>query len=215
LKSNVPKGESCLISSFVLLISFYLCKMYETAMISRKSILLGFAILLVIPAIIIGIIAIGPFRKVSLENKQRETIVADTVAKAQDNRLSVRDSIVDFATGLLGTRYVSGACSPDGFDCSGLVYYVFRHFRTEVPRSSSQFKDFGKEIPIEKVRKGDILVFLSPTRNEIGHLGIVTEPNGIASDFIHSSSGSEMKVIISSLKSEGYTRRFVKAVDVL
>jgi len=90
-----------------------------------------------------------------------------------------------------------------------------KYYKIEVPRSSPQFNNFGKEIPIEDVKKGDILVFLSPTRNVIGHLGIVINPKGMESDFIHASSGREMKVIISSLKQKGYTRRFVKAVDVL
>ena len=76
-------------------------------------------------------------------------------------------------------------------------------------------KTFGKTTDINKIKKGDILVFLSPTRNEIGHLGIVINPNGMETEFIHSSSGSEMKVIISSLKEKGYNRRFVKAISVL
>jgi len=75
--------------------------------------------------------------------------------------------------------------------------------------------NFGKEIPITNVKKGDILLFLSPTRNVIGHIGIVTNPNGMESDFIHSSSGREMKVIVTSLKKPGYTLRFVKTISVL
>ncbi len=89
---------------------------------------------------------------------------------------SLRDSIVNFGKGLLGKPYVEASCSLDGFDCSGFVYYVFQHYKIQVPRSSSQFSNFGKEIPIESVKKGDILVFLSPTRNVIGHVGIVTNP---------------------------------------
>ena len=122
---------------------------------------------------------------------------------------------MNFGMELLGTPYVAAACGKDGFDCSGFVYFVFQHFKIEVPRSSSEFKYFGKEIPIEKVKKGDILVFLSPSSNVIGHVGIVTNPKGMESEFIHSSSSREMKVIISSLKQKGYTRRFVKAVSVL
>jgi len=58
-------------------------------------------------------------------------------------------------------------------------------------------------------------VFLSPTRKVVGHVGIVINPKGKESDFIHATSGREMKVIITNLKKEGYNRRFVKAVDVL
>jgi cell wall-associated NlpC family hydrolase len=129
--------------------------------------------------------------------------------------ITLRDSIVGFGMKLLGTPYVKGACSKIGFDCSGFVYFVFRHFNIQVPRSTSQFSNFGKEIPIDRVRKGDILVFLSPTRNVIGHVGIVCKAKGMESDFIHATSGHQMKVIRTSLKQERYRRRFVKAMDVI
>lgn len=128
---------------------------------------------------------------------------------------TLRDSIVSYGTQLLGTPYVTAGCSNKGFDCSGFVYYVFKNFKIEVPRSSPQYQNFGKEVPIDKVKKGDILVFMSPTSSVIGHLGIVTNPKGMESDFIHSTSGRDMKVVITSLKVEGYKRRFVKAISVL
>ncbi|MCK8141638.1 C40 family peptidase [Flavobacterium sp. I-SCBP12n] len=139
----------------------------------------------------------------------------DKLTEPIQNELSLRDKIINYGRGLLGTPYVAAGCSAKGFDCSGFVYFVFNHFNIKVPRSSSQFKNFGKEIAIEEVQKGDILLFLSPTRNVIGHVGIVTNPKGLDSDFIHSSSGSEMKVIVTSLKKPGYAKRFVKAVRVL
>ncbi len=144
-----------------------------------------------------------------------EVLVKDTRIDIVEAHVSLRDSIVDFGMTLLGKPYVYGACSKDEFDCSGFVYYVFQHFKIQIPRSSSEFKNFGKEVAIDSVKKGDILVFLSPTKNEIGHVGIVTDAKGMASQFIHASSGSEMKVIISGLQQEGYKKRFVKAVNVL
>lgn len=144
-----------------------------------------------------------------------KTMTSEALINQINDSVSLRDSIVSFGMKFLGTPYVAGACSKDGFDCSGFVFYVFRHFNIKVPRSSSQFSNFGKEIPIDSIRRGDILVFLSPTRNTIGHVGIVINAKGEESDFIHASSGSEMKVIITSLKHERYKRRFVKALDVL
>jgi len=153
------------------------------------------------------------------EDKSLQTRVKTESNPAPINPIEIniplRDSIESFGMELLGTPYVEAACSREGFDCSGFVYFVFQHFNIEVPRSSSQFGDFGKDVSIDSVRKGDILVFLSPTRNAIGHVGIVTNANGMKSDFIHASSSQEMKVIISSLKQAGYNRRFVKAVSVL
>ena len=127
----------------------------------------------------------------------------------------LRDSLVVFSKNLLGTPYVTAGNGIKGFDCSGYVYYVFQHFDIEVPRSTSGYEDFGKEIPLENVKNGDLLLFLSPTRNAIGHIGIVTKANGAESDFIHASSGNSMEVITTSLSSPTYTRRFVKAVRVV
>lgn len=159
-------------------------------------------------------ITYGSSRSVRGLAPSNKTIGKDTPINPIELNDFLRDKIVSFGLGLLGTPYVAAGSGNGGFDCSGFVYFVFQHFKIPVPRSSSQFKNFGKEIPIDSVRKGDILLFLSPTRNAIGHLGIVTNPKGNESDFIHASSGREMKVIITSLKRPGYTRRFVKAIRV-
>ncbi|MDO9276660.1 MAG: C40 family peptidase [Lutibacter sp.] len=181
-------------------------------MTSKKKHLSKFAVLIGLSVIVLGTRAYCSSRVVDRLTKKDETIVKSAPIK---NNVSLEESIVSYGMELLGTPYVESGCSKDGFDCSGFVYYVFKHFKIQVPRSSSQFKDFGTEIPINSVRKGDILVFLSPTRNVIGHVGIVTNPKGMESDFIHASSGREMKVIVTNLKKEGYTRRFVKAIRVL
>jgi cell wall-associated NlpC family hydrolase len=132
-----------------------------------------------------------------------------------ENKSSLRDRVDVFGKDLLGIPYSYAGTSREGFDCSGFIYYVFKNFDITVPRSSSQFADFGEEVAIDQIQKGDILVFLSPTRDEIGHLGIVTNPKGMETEFIHASSGKEMQVMISSLKQPGYNRRFVKAVRVI
>ncbi|WP_432672159.1 C40 family peptidase [Flavobacterium sp. SM2513] len=135
-------------------------------------------------------------------------------APLMEINLGLRDSIVAYGMEYLGTPYVTAGCSKNGFDCSGFVYFVFQHFNIEVPRSSAAFEDFGTEIPIEAVEKGDVLLFLSPTRDAIGHIGIVTEPKGMESEFIHATSGREMQVVVTPLSNDGYTRRFVKAIRV-
>jgi len=170
---------------------------------------------------VIGLLAIGlcvfaynSFRSEVGVSDRNDDFVKEAQISAKIN-VSQRDSIVSFATELLGTPYVEASSDRDGFDCSGFVYFVFKHHKIQVPRSSQGFSNFGKEISIENVKKGDILVFLSPTSNRIGHVGIVTNPKGKQSDFIHATSGREMKVVITSLKQEGYARRFIKAVDVL
>jgi cell wall-associated NlpC family hydrolase len=131
--------------------------------------------------------------------------------------IAKRGEIVAYAKTLLGTQYCYAGSSPDkGFDCSGFVNYVFKNFEIEVPRSSSGFADAGKTIKPEDIKVGDVLVFYGYRDSDsVGHVGIVTEANGMKSKFIHSSSGKEMAVMISDLGSDMYTKRFYKAVDVI
>jgi cell wall-associated NlpC family hydrolase len=174
-----------------------------------------FATLVGLSILVLCITAYGLLRVVKVEPEGVETVTKTTLIKQPNNHVSLRDSLVSFGMEYLGTPYRAGGYNKNGFDCSGFVYFVFQHFNIQVPRSSSQFQHFGKVIPIDNVRKGDILIFLSPTRNVVGHVGIVTNPKGNESDFIHATSGSEMKVVITSLKKEGYNRRFVKAIGVI
>lgn len=182
-------------------------------MTSQKIILLKFTTLIGL-TLIVSWIAFRSFGGGTLPQRN-EIIANETFVNSTKGTVSLRDSIVNYGMEYLGTPYVTGGSSKNGFDCSGFVYYVFKHFKIEVPRSSPQYVNFGKEIPINSIKKGDILVFLSPTSNVIGHLGIVTNPKGMESDFIHATSGRDMKVVITSLKVEGYKRRFVKAVSAL
>ena len=181
-------------------------------MASQRSSFLKILILTCLSIVVLSI----AFRSLTKANMLKNVTVADgsDINSTQEN-ISLRDNIVNYGMELLGTPYVQSGTDKDGFDCSGFVYYVFKHFKIEVPRSSPQYENFGKEIPIDKLKKGDILIFLSPTSNVIGHLGIVTNPKGMESDFIHSTSGRQMKVVISSLKVPGYKSRFVKAISVI
>lgn len=149
------------------------------------------------------------------EGKEFNTEVSEITVPVERVNSTLQDSIVAFGKTFLGTPYVEAGCSAAGFDCSGFVYFVFKHFNIEVPRSSAGYENFGKEIPIDQVMKGDVLLFLSPTRNAIGHIGIVSDANGMESDFLHSTSGREMQVVTTSLTNAGYKKRFVKAVRVL
>lgn len=127
-----------------------------------------------------------------------------------------RDEIIEYARQQMGAPYKYAGGTPNGFDCSGFVNFVFKHFDITVPRSSSGFKNVGKTVKPEDFKVGDVLVFYGyQDKNSIGHVGIICEANGMQSKFIHASSGKEMKVTISELGSEQYTRRFYKCVNVL
>lgn len=117
----------------------------------------------------------------------------------------------------MGVKYCSASIDPKvGFDCSGFVHFVFKHFQIEVPRSSSDYKDLGKSLTPDKFKVGDILVFYGyQDHTSIGHVGIICEANGMKSKFIHASSGKVYGVTISTLDTDGYLNRFYKCIDVI
>ena len=126
------------------------------------------------------------------------------------------DSLVNFAKTLLGTPYLWASIDPaQGFDCSGFITYVFNHYKIKVPRSSYDFGNVGKTIPLAESKKGDLILFTGTDSSErkIGHMGIVLTNDSSRITFIHSSSGKAHGVTISPLD-KNYQRRFVKTIRV-
>lgn len=128
-----------------------------------------------------------------------------------------RGDVIAYAKKFLGTTYRYAGNNPEtGFDCSGFVYFVFKHFNIELPRGSGEYLFLGTPLKPEEFKVGDVLVFYGYMDNaNIGHVGIISEANGMNSKFIHATSGKLYGVTISDLGSEMYTRRFYKCIDVL
>jgi cell wall-associated NlpC family hydrolase len=82
--------------------------------------------------------------------------------------LSFGTRVARFAEHLVGIPYRYGGTSPrSGFDCSGLVRYVYGHFGISLAHSS--FADFvsGRRIGLRQLRPGDLVFF-----DGAGHVGI-------------------------------------------
>jgi cell wall-associated NlpC family hydrolase len=135
--------------------------------------------------------------------------------EAIDTRNVNPEEVIKFAETLVGTPYVYGSTDAKvGFDCSGFITYVFNNFKIKVPRSSVQFTNVGKTVPVESAKRGDIVLFTNPgynntNSNVVGHMGLITSnENGII-NFIHSTSGKAMSVANSTLN-ERYKNRFIR-----
>ena len=73
-----------------------------------------------------------------------------------------------FALKQLGKPYVFGASGTSFFDCSGLTLRAFQQAGISIPHSAAAQISYGKSIPFNALRPGDLVFFGQP----IGHVGI-------------------------------------------
>lgn len=108
------------------------------------------------------------------EPSSQQTTVSDTVSAPESSDVTessnessdttvtdLRSQIVATAEALVGIDYVSGMASPEqGFDNSGLIYYVLRENGfINCPRGTAAQKEMGTSIGLDEIREGDLLFF--------------------------------------------------------
>jgi lipoprotein Spr len=118
------------------------------------------------------------------------------------------EQLINAASENLGARYRSGGSNPEGFDCSGLMFYTFSKFDFVLPRSSNEMSTLGTVLNLNEVRKGDLIFFKTNGRKIINHVGMVVEVLEDEIKFIHSATSKG--VIISSTKEPYYKKTFVQ-----
>lgn len=120
---------------------------------------------------------------------------------------SAREDLVDYAKSFLGTRYVWGGASPNGFDCSGFTMYVYAHFGYRMSHGASdQLYAFTRVSSAQRL-PGD-LVFFSYGGGDISHVGIYLGGGA----FIHATSNGGVKI---SYFDGYYSSTYVGAVRIL
>lgn len=78
---------------------------------------------------------------------------------------SQQKAIINEAKKYIGVPYVWGGSTPDGFDCSGLVQYVYKHaINLDLPRVTTQQELCGQEVSLNDIQPGDLL-FWGPKGN--------------------------------------------------
>jgi len=99
---------------------------------------------------------------------------------------TLAEQILDSARAQLGVPYRFGGGEPGtGFDCSGLVQYVFEAHHVDLPRTVGEQYGRGIKVTIQDVHAGD-LVFFSTTGPGPTHVGIALG-NG---EFIHAPASN-------------------------
>lgn len=80
-------------------------------------------------------------------------------------------AIVSEAAKYKGVKYVFGGTTPNGFDCSGYVQYVFKRFNAKLTRTADTQVKEGVFVTQRQLKPGD-LVFFSTYEAGASHVGI-------------------------------------------
>lgn len=148
--------------------------------------------------------------------------------------------IAKTALDALGMPYKYADDGKEGFDCSGLISYIYGKYDIDLPRSTYDMVKRGREVSLEDIRLGD-LVFFDTTSSfnsdgegsdeSISYSDDDKEQNKRVSShvgmyigdglFIHSSSGVMQKVVLDKITNDYYyprittVRRYIENIENL
>ena len=116
----------------------------------------------------------------------------------------VRARIVFTAMQMVGVPYQWGGSSPAGFDCSGLVQYVYANAGLPVPRTAAAQMDASTPLTLEQAQAGDLLFFRDGSRTS--HVAIYLGQGR----FVHAPN-SGRQVSLDSFGNAYWRMRFARA----
>jgi len=115
-----------------------------------------------------------------------------------------RQAVLEFAARFLGTPYKYGGAGPDGVDCSGFTYYVYKNVMREIPRTATDQRAASVQLTMDELIPGDLVFFRDNGAGGVGHAGIYVGEG----QFIHSPNSGDY-VSYDTLLSGSYNSTFV------
>lgn len=117
---------------------------------------------------------------------------------------SAGQSAVNIAAQFLGVPYVYGGTTPAGFDCSGLMQYVYAQLGYSIKRVACDQMTEGAAVSREQLMPGDLVGFYSsPGSGYVSHIGMYVGDGMM----IHAPHTGDV-VKYTSIDSSYYSSRF-------
>jgi cell wall-associated NlpC family hydrolase len=114
------------------------------------------------------LVATSVTKTVVMANVQRVLKLRAQIARAAYAK-ATRTAVLKVARAQVGDPYVAGRAGPDGFDCGGLVQYVFKKaLGKDLLRSSRQQYTQVKKIKRKDAQPGDLVFFFKGGAHHVG-----------------------------------------------
>ena len=104
------------------------------------------------------------------------------------------------AQSYLGVPYIWSGASPSGFDCSGLVSYVYGRLGVSIPHNAAQQFRFGTPVDRAELVPGEVVFF-----DHLRHNGIYVGDGR----FVHATTPGGVKM--ARLEDDWFRKRWVGA----
>ncbi|OIJ11178.1 hypothetical protein BKP37_16100 [Anaerobacillus alkalilacustris] len=99
--------------------------------------------------------SVGP-RKTE-NNSNNNSNNTSTIEQPLEQSVSSSNSIINIAKTFIGTRYLWGGTTPNAFDCSGFLKYVYKKHGINLPRTVAEIWSYGQNI--QTLQTGDLIFF--------------------------------------------------------
>jgi len=140
----------------------------------------------------------------SISSTQQEPVAESVfIAQTPDKSKTSTHRGLAIARDMIGAPYRYGGATPQGFDCSGLVYYAYHKAGIQVSRTTDEQYRQSKRVQVSQLQPGDLL-FFAISRNKRSHVGIYAGNDR----FIHAPSSGKL-VSYASLDNPYWRARLI------
>ncbi|MDZ5112570.1 C40 family peptidase [Pseudomonas putida] len=140
-------------------------------------------------------------------------VVEPQVTYSQPSPSPIADDVLMRAIGLVGAPYRWGGNTPDsGFDCSGLIKYVYRDAAgISLPRSTREMIVMrAPTVDAKSLQSGDLVFFATNGGSQVSHAGIYVGEGR----FVHApSSGGTVR--LDYLSNSYWAKAYLQAKRVI
>lgn len=112
------------------------------------------------------------------------------------------DEIALRALSLVGKPYRYGGADLQGFDCSGMVYFIHQALGITVPRTAADQQRAALSVVKSALQPGDLLFFRTTSAQRISHVGVYVGENR----FVHAPQSGRL-IEVRTLEDQYYGPR--------